>query len=75
MILANLFQEAGIARILAGGTDVLVQNRLGLVEPDLVIGFAAETDDVIDNESSLEATRDQVEKLHGLYCELALPAR
>lgn len=32
-----LAQEKGLARILAGGTDVLVQNRLGLVEPDLII--------------------------------------
>ncbi len=32
-----LVQEAGIARTLAGGPDVLVQNRPGLVEPDIVI--------------------------------------
>ena len=32
-----LVQETGISRILAGGTDVLVQNRLELVEPDLVV--------------------------------------
>ncbi|MGE4610034.1 MAG: xanthine dehydrogenase family protein subunit M [Paracoccaceae bacterium] len=34
-----LVQEKGISRILAGGTDVLVQNRLGLVEPDLVVNI------------------------------------
>jgi carbon-monoxide dehydrogenase medium subunit len=34
-----LIQETGVARILAGGTDVLVQNRLELVEPDLVINI------------------------------------
>jgi CO/xanthine dehydrogenase FAD-binding subunit len=34
-----LIQEAGSASILAGGTDVLVQNRLGLVEPELVINI------------------------------------
>jgi CO/xanthine dehydrogenase FAD-binding subunit len=34
-----LIQEAGTTRILAGGTDVLVQNRLGLVEPELVINI------------------------------------
>ena len=34
-----LVQEKGISRILAGGTDVLVQNRLELVEPDLVVNI------------------------------------
>ncbi|MDG2407264.1 MAG: FAD binding domain-containing protein [Paracoccaceae bacterium] len=34
-----LIQEAGSANILAGGTDVLVQNRPGLVEPELVINI------------------------------------
>lgn len=32
-----LSEETGIARILAGGTDVLVQLNTGLVEPDLVV--------------------------------------
>ena len=32
-----LSEEHGISRILAGGTDVLVQNRLEMVEPDLVV--------------------------------------
>ncbi|MGI9452788.1 MAG: FAD binding domain-containing protein, partial [Geminicoccaceae bacterium] len=32
-----LSEETGIARILAGGTDVLVQLNSGLVEPDLVV--------------------------------------
>ncbi len=32
-----LSQEAGLTRVLAGGTDVLVQLRTGLVEPDLVV--------------------------------------
>jgi len=34
---ALLAAESGIARLLAGGTDVLVQLRSGMVEPDLVI--------------------------------------
>lgn len=32
-----LSASGGLTRILAGGTDVLVQLRLGLVEPDLVV--------------------------------------
>lgn len=32
-----LAAEEGLSRILAGGTDVLVQLRTGLVEPDLVV--------------------------------------
>lgn len=32
-----LAAEQGVTRVLAGGTDVLVQLKLGLVEPDLII--------------------------------------
>jgi len=32
-----LAAEPGIARVLAGGTDLLVQQRAGLVEPDLLV--------------------------------------
>jgi carbon-monoxide dehydrogenase medium subunit len=32
-----LAQEAGVTRVLAGGTDVLVQLKAGLVEPDLIV--------------------------------------
>ncbi len=34
---ALLAGEGGISRVLAGGTDVLVQLRSGMVEPDLVV--------------------------------------
>ncbi|MDE3081729.1 MAG: FAD binding domain-containing protein, partial [Paracoccaceae bacterium] len=33
--------EKGLSRILAGGTDVLVQLKAGLVEPDLVVDIKA----------------------------------
>jgi len=32
-----LHAETGVARILAGGTDVLVQLKAGMVEPDLIV--------------------------------------
>ncbi len=32
-----LAEESGLARVLAGGTDVLVQLRSGLIEPDLLV--------------------------------------
>ena len=32
-----LAAEAGVTRILAGGTDVLVQLKSGMVEPDLIV--------------------------------------
>ncbi len=32
-----LSQEPGVTRILAGGTDVMVQLKAGLVEPDLIV--------------------------------------
>lgn len=32
-----LAAEAGVTRVLAGGTDVLVQMKAGLVEPDLIV--------------------------------------
>lgn len=32
-----LAAEAGIARVMAGGTDLLVQMKSGLVEPDLIV--------------------------------------
>ncbi len=34
---ALLAQETGTTRVLAGGTDVLVQLKAGMVEPDLIV--------------------------------------
>ncbi|MGB5869153.1 MAG: xanthine dehydrogenase family protein subunit M [Albidovulum sp.] len=34
---ASLLNEAGVTRVLLGGTDVLVQLKTGLVEPDLIV--------------------------------------
>lgn len=36
--------EAGVARVLAGGTDVLVQIKMGMVEPDLLVDIKHITD-------------------------------
>ena len=33
--------EAGVTRVLAGGTDVLVQLKAGMVEPDLIVDIKA----------------------------------
>ena len=33
----HLFSENGVSRVLAGGTDVLVQMKSGMVEPDLIV--------------------------------------
>lgn len=38
---ALLAGEAGVTRVLAGGTDVLVQMKAGMVEPDLVVDIKA----------------------------------
>jgi CO/xanthine dehydrogenase FAD-binding subunit len=38
---ALLAGETGVTRILAGGTDVLVQMKAGMVEPDLVVDIKA----------------------------------
>ena len=32
-----LLQETGVSRVLAGGTDVLVQMKSGMIEPDLIV--------------------------------------
>ena len=32
-----LSKEEGISRVLAGGTDVLVQMKSGIIEPDLLV--------------------------------------
>lgn len=49
-----LAEEAGISRILAGGTDVLVQLRSELVEPDLIVDI-----------KHLDGLRDIVEEAGG----------
>ncbi len=36
-----LMNEKGVTRVLAGGTDVLVQLKAGMVEPDLVVDIKA----------------------------------
>lgn len=36
-----LDQEPGVTRVLAGGTDVLVQMKAGMVEPDLIVDIKA----------------------------------
>lgn len=38
---ALLAGEAGVTRVLAGGTDVMVQMKAGMVEPDLVVDIKA----------------------------------
>ena len=32
-----LLKETGVSRVLAGGTDVLVQMKSGMIEPDLIV--------------------------------------
>ena len=36
-VTALLASEAGVSRVLAGGTDLLVRKKTGLIEPDLVV--------------------------------------